>query len=821
MGIWQEATQDAENHSESNEKDEVKNSLIGVSPFAQFVRPPTVYDPDYDTENDGYIEGFFYGWDLFSINPFDVNLSVRRMAKNIDLIARQARESFMYSNARQEQTQNQIVNLTEQIGDRALNSTVNNAFTRIAALENWKTTANDRITAVDNARISNYNTLSSRISDNYKTLWDRTVTLFENDKILENNIEAVDANRISNYQTLSTRISNNYATLWDRSVTLFANDQILQSNIDAVSAEVTSLTSPITVIKNLVTIIRDTILTMASDLTVLKNLVTVVRDKLISIDSATKQLTLTNADGKLLLWERMDKQFSELQNLSSLLSQTKNLVSIIRDKSIIFDTALKNVNSNLVGIQDGITLQTASNVADTLLVTTGLGEMKTVLEISNTKLVEMAGQIGTIKSDTSIIKNLVTIIRDKTILFETAFKDVNKNLSDIKTAISLLMASNVADTLVISNSLGDMKAVNEVTNAKLDTLISGISAIKSETVVIKNLVTIIRDKTILFDTAFKDMNKNLADLKTAISLLMTSNVADTLLVTSGLDLIKAGLESGFETLSLLLEELIEELKTASALNNATSIANTLLTTQALGEIKDVITTCLASLTSIASNLAGLKTDVGVMKNLVTIIRDKTILFDSYLKASNKHLETIISVLGSILAKPFDFEKLKEILDNLNFGNIVNEAGTNIWDFLTEALKTLGDVLTESIGALGDILESILDFLDSLLDKLISLIVPENMDFLEDKADGISEKFKMKFGFAFNWVDSFKGLFGSQTVFQDFRLNLGGMFSGDVNIPLSLLNDVAAIVKPILTGFVLLEFLIDMYKWFHTRGELIE
>lgn len=65
------------------------------------------------------------------------------------------------------------------------------------------------------------------------------------------------------------------------------------------------------------------------------------------------------------------------------------------------------------------------------------------------------------------------------------------------------------------------------------------------------------------------------------------------------------------------------------------------------------------------------------------------------------------------------------------------------------------------------------------------------------------------------------MFGSKSVFQDIEVNLGTFGNGSFKLPMSILNDMAPFVKALITGAVALEFLIDMYKWFHTRGEVIE
>ena len=94
--------------------------------------------------------------------------------------------------------------------------------------------------------------------------------------------------------------------------------------------------------------------------------------------------------------------------------------------------------------------------------------------------------------------------------------------------------------------------------------------------------------------------------------------------------------------------------------------------------------------------------------------------------------------------------------------------------------------------------------------------------MEAKFDGTAEKIKVKFPFIFGWIDTIKGSFGGSSKIEDQDFSLGGMFEGqNVKLPFSKFNEYAGIIKPIVTGFLLFGFLIDMYRWFHTRGEVIE
>ena len=120
------------------------------------------------------------------------------------------------------------------------------------------------------------------------------------------------------------------------------------------------------------------------------------------------------------------------------------------------------------------------------------------------------------------------------------------------------------------------------------------------------------------------------------------------------------------------------------------------------------------------------------------------------------LYSILDWLRMIYSKPnvlpFDYDRLQKMLEELSFGNVVNEAGTNFWDFLTELIKTLGDILTTALTSLSDIVKEILDILGDMINQIIKLIVPENIDFIDEGFASIKIKLDAKF-------DSFLSLGG--------------------------------------------------------------
>ncbi|MGC6767776.1 hypothetical protein [Enterococcus sp. LJL51] len=214
----------------------------------------------------------------------------------------------------------------------------------------------------------------------------------------------------------------------------------------------------------------------------------------------------------------------------------------------------------------------------------------------------------------------------------------------------------------------------------------------------------------------------------------------------------------------------------------------------------------------------------IFQALISTMRGINVLID-YAETLTKlvdllkgRLDLILQYLVKLMNKTFDFDRLEALLSKLSFGNIVNEAGSNIWDFLKEL-----------IGTLGSSLKDILDFLNNLLDKIIALIVPENLDFLDHEWTGVSDKIQLKFSFIFDSVSSIKNLFsGSQKSFEDLDVDFGSsqlagntIAIGTVKLPMSHLNKFLAVVKPFANGGILLWFLIDMYRWIHERNAVVE
>lgn len=293
--------------------------------------------------------------------------------------------------------------------------------------------------------------------------------------------------------------------------------------------------------------------------------------------------------------------------------------------------------------------------------------------------------------------------------------------------------------------------------------------------------------------------------------------------------------AGFEeTKDLLTEWFVTLLESQNTTNKLLLLLTDWLEMQhaLLDKLHDALTYVLTALNTVNTNLMTVINSLGLVNSNLGQVNSNLGIISSQLSTTNTNLSTIITYLSlqeehfktAELYFQFIIGWLADIYEKIGSedgSGWIKELIQTIGSLLETAIKTLGTVLETAIQEVGFLLSQVLDFLKGLLDDLIHLIVPENLDFIHEKFDDTGDSIKIKFPFVFGWIDIFKGLFGVQTKIEDQQFNLNGMFEGDVKLPFSKLNDFAPIIRGFATGFVLLGFLIDMYHWFHSRGEVIE
>ena len=214
---------------------------------------------------------------------------------------------------------------------------------------------------------------------------------------------------------------------------------------------------------------------------------------------------------------------------------------------------------------------------------------------------------------------------------------------------------------------------------------------------------------------------------------------------------------------------------------------------------------------------------------MTKTRDFVIEINDNLLIANDSILIIIDWLRMIYSKPpsnvnvvvpsFDFDRLQQMLDGLNFGNIVNEAGTNIWDFLSQLIKTLGEIISTAITGLTDVVGEILDLLGDLINQIIKLIVPENLDFLDTGFGTVKSKIDIKFGSFLSLGNQVKEVV--QPIDQDFKKVVSiDIMGAKFNPDFSTIDWVVVRFRTVMALSIWMSVAIYIYRKITGNGDLI-
>lgn len=214
---------------------------------------------------------------------------------------------------------------------------------------------------------------------------------------------------------------------------------------------------------------------------------------------------------------------------------------------------------------------------------------------------------------------------------------------------------------------------------------------------------------------------------------------------------------------------------------------------------------------------------------MTKTRDFVVEINDNLLIANDSILIIIDWLRMIYSKPpsnvnvvvpsFDFDRLQQMLDGLNFGNIVNEAGTNIWDFLSQLIKTLGEIISTAITGLTDVVGDILDLLGDLINQIIKLIVPENLDFLDTGFGTVKSKIDIKFGSFLSLGNQVKEVV--QPIDQDFKKVVSiDIMGAKLNPDFSTIDWVVVRFRTVMALSIWMSVAIYIYRKITGNGDLI-
>lgn len=221
-----------------------------------------------------------------------------------------------------------------------------------------------------------------------------------------------------------------------------------------------------------------------------------------------------------------------------------------------------------------------------------------------------------------------------------------------------------------------------------------------------------------------------------------------------------------------------------------------------------------SFTATTNNIESFKT---YLREEFALLNDWHSLQVDWSKIINDNILLAIAALDKILAKPngdvnvnvpvFDFDRLQKILEALSFGNVVNEAGTNLWD-----------VLKELVDALGGVVESILEIVPDLIDKLIGLVIPENRNIFSEKMSQFTGKFETKFSSVTAVTSEFKNVYSQPKNINSIQITI---FDQNLKLIPDMFAENFSWLRSMLSAFVYLSTLITCYKRIVGSGDVIE
>lgn len=177
---------------------------------------------------------------------------------------------------------------------------------------------------------------------------------------------------------------------------------------------------------------------------------------------------------------------------------------------------------------------------------------------------------------------------------------------------------------------------------------------------------------------------------------------------------------------------------------------------------------------------------------------------------NKKINVVIPPISVPPSELFvlDYDRLQKMFDGISFGSITNEAGKNIWDFLSELVK-----------ALADVVKAIADLVGKIMQMLIDVFVPTDVSFITDELSKLSSLFTKKFSFAIELKDFFSSIFDVSQV--AFNTNLEFSANGESKgYDISFIMPFISAFRAPLTALIVISNLFYCYKRVIGQGDVI-
>lgn len=541
------------------------------------------------------------------------------------------------------------------------------------------------------------------------------------------------------------------------------------------------------------------------------------RSRISSIDNQLQ--TLKNTVGSIDSYTIANR--SRISSLDTQLQALKTTVSSVNDYAVTNRSRLNNVDDRLTA-NEGLSKANSSrisNVDGRLTANEGLSTA------NSSRISNVDGRLTTNESlataNSSRINNVDgRLISTESELYSLSAMVANPDLSLISNLFGVNTIASSASSgdgvytklqKFLNNELKaqlkELRSGVDITNTKLDNINSTlIDEVKGQLVLIRNNITALSATQLLTNAAIKDssdknaenltmINGTLKGLKNYDDDSLKTYINNTLEFYFGLYFKNA---SGFE----------------SGINGEDGFFTKVIKGQFTRLIAELNRQLTLSFTATTDNIDAFET---YLREEFSLLDDWHSLQVEWSALINENILVAIEALDKLVAKPngainvsvpsFDFDRLKELLDELSFGNVVNEAGTNLWD-----------VLQQLIDSLGGLLESIVAIVPDLIDELIGLIIPENRNIFSEKMSQFTGKFETKFSSITAVTTEFTNVYSQPKNINSVQINI---FDQNLKLIPDMFAENFNWLRSMLSAFMYLSTLVTCYKRIVGSGDVIE
>lgn len=537
----------------------------------------------------------------------------------------------------------------------------------------------------------------------------------------------------------------------------------------------------------------------------------------------------SSSQGTSISWlgDRRLEMLSSINDLYTLNSANNTSVAWLKARNLEKDATITDIYKVTGALQTKNASQDTSiswlsdrnlekdaSITDIYKVT---GALQTKNASQDTSIGWLSGKISEHDNSFSDLYSLTSVMNDNISDNKASILSVTTAVNSIKDYTALLTAMNANQLLTTSavnstsTNMNNLFAVAPGTHnlgwATGDGLFTII--LKSQFTRLIDVLHTVSSKIKDYSTLLTTLNLSTVANKTAIDSFSDDNAENLTLINGTLKGLKNYDDTSFKN---LLNNLVYSTNFENGILSTDGTMTRLFKGQFTRLIAELNRQLTLSFTTTTDNIDAFET---YLREEFALLNDWASLQVDWSTMINENILVAIAALDKIALKTngdvnvsvpaFDFDRLREILETLSFGNVVNEAGTNLWD-----------VLKQLIDSLGNVVESIVNIVPDLIDKLIDLIIPENPNFFSEDVKALTDAFDMKFEWAFNLNSSFKSVFSQPKSLKSLTVPINGK-------NYKVVPDVVDLnmIKTIFTGYFCFLTLFTSYKRIVGGGDVIQ